>query len=65
MPVPAATPSVVAAPAAEAAPVAQGPVNQTSEDAAARLERLADLHARGVITDAEFEAKKAELLGRI
>ena len=41
------------------------PGSQTSEDAAASLQRLADLHARGVITDAEFEAKKAELLGRI
>jgi hypothetical protein len=27
-----------------------------------RLERLADLHERGALTDAEFEAKKAELL---
>jgi len=52
-------------PAAAIAPVAPGPASQTSEDAAASLQRLADLHARGVITDAEFEAKKAELLGRI
>ena len=45
--------------------MAPGPGSQTSEAAADSLGRLADLHARGVITDAEFEAKKAELLGRI
>ncbi len=57
--------AVAPAPAAGVAPMAPGPSTQTSEAAAASLERLADLHARGVITDAEFEAKKAELLGRI
>ncbi len=30
-----------------------------------QLERLADLHARGILTDAEFQAKKTELLGRM
>ncbi|HMS12758.1 MAG TPA: PH domain-containing protein [Microthrixaceae bacterium] len=30
---------------------------------AEQLEKLADLHARGVLTDAEFEAQKAQLLG--
>ncbi|MEE7466521.1 hypothetical protein MOF8_06185 [Methylobacterium oryzae] len=29
------------------------------------IERLADLHARGVLTDAEFATKKAELLARL
>jgi Short C-terminal domain len=29
------------------------------------IERMADLHARGVLTDAEFSEKKAELLGRL
>lgn len=29
---------------------------------AEQIEKLADLHARGVITDAEFEAQKAQLL---
>jgi uncharacterized membrane protein YdbT with pleckstrin-like domain len=28
------------------------------------LERLADLHARGVLNDEEFEAQKARILGR-
>jgi hypothetical protein len=31
----------------------------------ATLERLAELHQKGVLTDAEFAAKKAELLARI
>jgi hypothetical protein len=30
-----------------------------------QLERLAQLRDKGVITQAEFEAKKAELLGRL
>jgi hypothetical protein len=34
----------------------------TNVDPLERLERLADLHERGALTDAEFEAKKAELL---
>ena len=58
-PQPAAEPA--SAPAAAAAPARR----RSAEDAAASLDKLADLHARGVITDAEFEAKKAELLGRI
>lgn len=34
-------------------------------DIAAQIEKLADLHARGVLTDEEFATKKAELLGRM
>ncbi|MBX9456685.1 MAG: SHOCT domain-containing protein [Rhizobium sp.] len=30
-----------------------------------KIERLAGLHARGILTDAEFQAKKADLLGRL
>ena len=30
-----------------------------------RLERLADLHDRGALTDSEFESKKRDLLDRI
>jgi hypothetical protein len=29
------------------------------------IEKLAALHERGVLTDAEFAAKKTELLGRL
>ncbi|MGO7183697.1 SHOCT domain-containing protein [Rhizobium brockwellii] len=30
-----------------------------------KIERLASLHAKGIVTDKEFEAKKSELLGRL
>jgi Short C-terminal domain len=36
---------------------------QTSGDLASELERLATLHARGVLTDEEFERAKSRLLG--
>jgi hypothetical protein len=64
---PAPAPAAATAPVAPAPPTAAPvpPTPATADDAAASLERLADLHARGIITDAEFEAKKAELLGRI
>jgi hypothetical protein len=35
------------------------------DDILAAIERMADLHARGILTEAEFSAKKAELLGRL
>jgi hypothetical protein len=35
------------------------------EDILAAIERLAELYARGVLTKAEFSAKKAELLDRL
>ncbi|MBL7523611.1 SHOCT domain-containing protein [Frankia sp. CNm7] len=31
----------------------------------ATLDRLGDLHQRGILTDEEFAAKKAELLARL
>ena len=34
-------------------------------DILAAIERLGELQARGVLTDAEFSAKKADLLGRL
>jgi uncharacterized membrane protein YdbT with pleckstrin-like domain len=51
--------AVSSAPAA--APVRAG----GSDDVTATLARLADLRDKGAITQAEYEAKKAELLGRI
>jgi uncharacterized membrane protein YdbT with pleckstrin-like domain len=46
-------------------PVA-APTRQTStDDVTATLAKLADLRDKGAITPAEYEAKKAELLGRI
>jgi Short C-terminal domain len=35
------------------------------EEILAAIERMAELHARGILTDAEFSEKKAELLGRL
>src|SRR5690242_2232228 len=46
--------AAAAAPAAPAAPAAEDPLD--------RLRKLDELHKAGVVTDAEFEAKKAELL---
>jgi hypothetical protein len=37
----------------------------TADAVLAALERLGDLHKRGILTDAEFAAKKAELLSRL
>ena len=37
----------------------------SSEDVTATLSRLADLRDRGAISVADYEAKKAELLGRL
>ena len=36
-----------------------------ADDILGKIERLADLHGRGILTAQEFEAKKAELLGRL
>ena len=45
----------------------QGPQTSpaASDDVFAALERLAELHKKGVLTDEEFAAKKSELLARI
>jgi len=40
------------------------PIYQSDEDTVARLEKLADLRKRGLITDADFEALKAKALRR-
>ena len=42
-----------------AAPAPAGP----SEDAIARLKQLGELHDQGVLTDEEFAAEKAKILG--
>lgn len=44
-------------PAAEAAPPAGG-----MDDKIKALKELGELHAQGILTDAEFEAQKAKLL---
>ncbi|MGB3068984.1 MAG: SPFH domain-containing protein [Ottowia sp.] len=50
-----------AAPAAAAA----APVGVKPEDVMATLEKLADLKAKGILTQDEFDAKKAELLKKL
>jgi len=51
------TPSQPAAAPAPAAPAAP------ADDTSAKLEELADLHAKGVLSDEEFAAAKAKALG--
>ena len=55
--------------ATPATPVASAQVaaarGMTSDEVTATLSRLADLRDKGAITPAEYEAKKADLLGRI
>ncbi|OYY94566.1 MAG: hypothetical protein B7Y41_06995 [Hydrogenophilales bacterium 28-61-23] len=50
---------------AQAAPGAATAQPQAAEDALALIEKLGDLLAKGLLTQAEFDAKKAELLARI
>jgi hypothetical protein len=64
---PAPAPAVVASTAEPAppAPVAPAAPAQAADEAAATLARLADMRDQGLITEADFEAKKAEILGRM
>jgi hypothetical protein len=41
----------------------QAPAPPPEEDATAQLEKLAQLHSQGVLTDEEFAASKAKILG--
>jgi hypothetical protein len=50
-----------AAPVAEAAPAASAAPEQPAY--MAELEQLNQLKAQGILTDEEFEAKKAQILG--
>lgn len=52
-----------AAQVAQAAPAA--PVGVKPEEVMATLEKLADLKAKGILTQEEFDAKKAELLKKL
>src|SRR5690349_17049590 len=56
---PAAAPQAAAEPPAAAPPAAPA----AGDDTIAQLERLAALKQQGILTDAEFEAQKAKLLG--
>ena len=59
-----ATVQAAAAPAAAASAVPASPVASGAE-ILALLERLAELHRKGVLTEAEFVAKKTDLLARL
>jgi hypothetical protein len=48
----------------QTAPTGNG-ANDSESNIFAKIERLADLRQKGVLTDDEFNAKKAELLSRI
>jgi Short C-terminal domain/Bacterial PH domain len=64
-PGPLAVPPPGVAAAAAVAPSPAPPAPSPADEAAAALARLADMHTQGLITDADYEAKKAEILGRI
>ena len=49
--------------AAAAPPPPAAPAAPSGDDLMASIERLASLHAQGVLTDEEFSAAKAKLLG--
>jgi uncharacterized membrane protein YdbT with pleckstrin-like domain len=53
------------APASTATPTPAAPATPSPASIPEQLEQLAGLRDRGVISPAEFEAKKAELLGRM
>jgi len=53
------------APGAPAAAAAAGTVGVRPEDVMATLEKLGELKAKGILTDEEFAAKKAELLKKL
>lgn len=50
---------------ADRARPASAPAAASSESPVEQLRKLADLHAAGVLTDAEFAAKKAQMLDRM
>ncbi|MGE7153738.1 SHOCT domain-containing protein [Methylorubrum rhodesianum] len=73
-PAPAGVASSASSSAFAIRPAAPGPAshrpgpaasNAGSADVLSVLERLAELHKKGVLTDAEFSSKKAELLARL
>jgi uncharacterized membrane protein YdbT with pleckstrin-like domain len=61
-----ARPAAAAAMPAQVAPAAPaGPAASDADEVTDTLSRLADLRDRGAISPEEYEAKKAELLGRL
>jgi hypothetical protein len=58
-------PWAAAGPSPAAPPEPSAPAGTDADAVLATLERLGDLHQRGILTDEEFAAKKAELLARL
>jgi hypothetical protein len=64
--VPAAAPAAARAPTQASAPAAFAPSGiEGGQDVFATLEKLADLKAKGILSEDEFASKKAELLSRL
>ena len=51
--------------AAQAAPAAVAATGVKPEDVMATLEKLGELKSKGILTQEEFDAKKAELLKKL
>jgi Short C-terminal domain len=64
-PGPAPAPAAPPAPAAAAPPAPRAGETGEEADIFAKIERLADLHRKGILSEQEFAAKKAELLARL
>jgi hypothetical protein len=69
-PAPAYQPAPAATYAPEPAPYAAPPQRspqggQSQDEILSALERLGALHQKGVLSDVEFQSKKAELLSRL
>jgi hypothetical protein len=62
---PAPSPAPAPAPAPATPPAPRGGETGEEADIFAKIERLADLHRKGVLSEQEFSAKKAELLARL
>lgn len=46
-------------------PVSPVPAGASSDEIFALIEKLSDLHKKGILSDSEYETKKSELLGRL
>ncbi|MDP9330608.1 MAG: PH domain-containing protein [Actinomycetota bacterium] len=57
-------PTQMSAPATPAAPMSPAGQRRMAPQVTTELERLADLRARGVLTEDEFQAQKARILGQ-
>jgi Short C-terminal domain len=62
---PTAAPPMPEAAASQGAPSRTRASTESSDEIFALLEKLADLHKKGILTDSEYEAKKADLLERL